>query len=271
MRLPRLAGGEFFGTLVRRNTVAGLGLSETRYAPGTRLPRHCHEHAYFCLVRRGSYREEYAGRERSCGPMTLAFHPPEEDHAEQFDGPEVRSFNVEVPRGWLARFESASPRLDRPAEFQGGPAVGAALRLFEEWDYRDSASPLIIEGLALQLLGLHTRAVREAAAGAPRWLRTVRDRLADSYLDPPSLTELAAAVAVHPNHLATAFRRHFGDTVGGFVRRRRVELACRLLTDTRTPLAEVALQTGFADQSHFTRTFRRLVGVTPAAYRRSRT
>jgi AraC family transcriptional regulator len=121
------------------------------------------------------------------------------------------------------------------------------------------------------LLGLCARAAQEVLPGVPRWLQAVRDRLADGCLDPPSLAELAAGASVHPNHLAAAFRRHFGDTVGGFVRRRRVELACRMLTATRTPLAEVALRTGFADQSHFTRTFRRLVGVTPAAYRRSKT
>src|SRR5262245_25682148 len=80
--VERLAGGEFLGRLVRRRAVGGLSLSETRYAPGTSLPRHSHEYGYFCLVRRGTYREEYGGRQRWCGPQTFAYHPPGELHAE---------------------------------------------------------------------------------------------------------------------------------------------------------------------------------------------
>src|SRR5262245_4617505 len=97
----RLAGGQFYSELVRRYACAGLTLTETRYAPGVCLPRHSHEHAYFCLIRRGTYREEYGNRQRSCGPLTLAFHPAEEMHAERFDGEEVRSFNVEITPSWL--------------------------------------------------------------------------------------------------------------------------------------------------------------------------
>jgi hypothetical protein len=69
--------------------------------PGARLPRHCHEHAYFCLIRRGTYREEYGGRQRSRGPLLLAFHPPGEVHAEHFGGEPVRSFNLEITPSWL--------------------------------------------------------------------------------------------------------------------------------------------------------------------------
>src|SRR5262245_6085909 len=97
----RLSGGQFLGELIRSVPIAGLTLSETRYRAGACLPRHCHEHAYFCLIRQGTYREEYGGRQRACGPRMLAFHPPEEVHAEHFDGEEVRSFNIEIMPSWL--------------------------------------------------------------------------------------------------------------------------------------------------------------------------
>src|SRR4051812_26199767 len=93
---PRLPAGQFFGRVVRRQAVAGLTLSDVRYAPLTRVPRHCHEHAYFCLVRRGGYTEDYGGRRRSAGPLTLSYHPPGEWHAEQIGPAEVWSFNVDV-------------------------------------------------------------------------------------------------------------------------------------------------------------------------------
>ena len=55
---------------------------------------------------------------------------------------------------------------------------------------------------------------------------------------------------------------------GEYVRRQRIALACRSLAESDMPLADVAIEAGFADQSHFTRTFKRQLGVTPAAYRR---
>jgi AraC family transcriptional regulator len=265
----RLPGGRFYGELLRQRTVAGLNLSETRYAPGTRLPRHSHARAYFCLIRHGSYREEYAGRQRACGPLMLAFHPPEELHAEHFGGSEVRSFNVELTPAWLSRVQEDRLRLDQPLDFEGDRAVYLAVQLLQEFDERDTAGSLAVEALFLELLGCCGRATHPGQRGAgPAWLSHVRDRLDDEFTDPPTVGGLAVEAGVHPCYLVTTFRRHQGCTVGDYVRRCRVRLACRHLADAELPLAQVALLAGFVDQSHFTRTFKRLVGTTPAAYRR---
>jgi AraC family transcriptional regulator len=252
--------------LIRSHNFAGLTLSETRYPPGARLPRHCHEHAYFCLVRRGTYREEYSGHQRSCDPLMLAFHPPEEVHAEQFDGEEVRSFNIEITPSWLRGVAGAAP-VDQPFETRGGPLVGLAVRLLDEFDHPDASSALIIEGLTLELLGLCIREARSGPA-VPPWLGRVRDLLRERCTATFTLADLAADAGVHPSYLAGAFHGHFGCTVGAYGRRQRVALACRHLTGSDAPLADIALLTGFADQSHFTRTFKRQIGLTPAAFRK---
>jgi AraC family transcriptional regulator len=72
---------------------------------------------------------------------------------------------------------------------------------------------------------------------------------------------------VHPAHLAREFRRRRHCTIGGYVRRLRVEFACRELSSTDAPLAEIALAAGFSHQSHLTRTFKELTGMTPAKFR----
>src|SRR5262249_31064408 len=117
----QLSSGPFYGRAVRHRVVGGLHLIETHYAPGSRLPRHSHQHGYFCLVRRGQYREEYGGRVRSCGPLTVVFHPPGEVHAEQFAGDETWSFNTEITDSWLARWANscttASPNRLRSANW----------------------------------------------------------------------------------------------------------------------------------------------------------
>jgi AraC-like DNA-binding protein len=64
------------------------------------------------------------------------------------------------------------------------------------------------------------------------------------------------------------FRQIHGCTVGEYVRKLRINAACHDLNDSEIPLAEVALTSGFADQSHFSRVFKRQVGMTPGAFRK---
>lgn len=259
-----LRGGEYYGEQIQRSSVAGLLLTETRYAAGVRIPRHSHERGYFCLVRRGHYREVFSGGQRQCGPHTLAWHPPGEWHAEEFEGAEARSFNVELTPDW-----PRSRPLERPFATRDADLVALSLRMYREFQCPDTASGLMIEGLALELLGRLVRMSCRLPASAPAWLTRVRDRLQAECLFPPRLKSLADEAQIHPGHLAAAFRRFFGESAGEFARRCRLERTLTLLTDRSRSLAEIASAAGFADQSHFTRCFRSRFGTTPAEYRRT--
>lgn len=80
---------------------------------------------------------------------------------------------------------------------------------------------------------------------------------------------LARAVERHPAHLAKQFRLRFGVSIGEYVRRLRVQDVARRLAESGEPLARVAVDAGFADQSHMHRVFVARMGVTPGAYRRA--
>jgi AraC family transcriptional regulator len=74
-------------------------------------------------------------------------------------------------------------------------------------------------------------------------------------------------VGVHPTHLGRVFRAHYGVSVGEYGRRFRLARAATELARTDMPVAVIATRAGFADQSHFTRLFKRYAGTTPARYR----
>jgi AraC family transcriptional regulator len=135
-----------------------------------------------------------------------------------------------------------------------------------ELDVPDRSSELAAEGLVLQLLALGERERSRSARGGSAWLALVVELLREQTPRVPTLTELAAAAGVHPGHLARAFRRAFGTTVGEYSRSLRLEWAAARLAGDGS-LAEIALEAGYADQSHFTRAFRRATGVTPGRYR----
>jgi AraC family transcriptional regulator len=83
------------------------------------------------------------------------------------------------------------------------------------------------------------------------------------------LVELAGVVQLSEFHFARKFRTEFGCPPHTYVMRKRMERAKAQLAKGNTPLKVVAASSGFADQSHMTRLFRRLLGVTPAEYRRT--
>lgn len=92
----------------------------------------------------------------------------------------------------------------------------------------------------------------------------LNDHLADPNLD---LDQLADAAHVSPSSLGRAFRDVLDTTPWRYVMRRRIDHAKRLLADTDRPLADIALDAGFYDQAHFSRTFKRFTSTTPGTFR----
>lgn len=123
-----------------------------------------------------------------------------------------------------------------------------------------------LEDLLLALLAPIGRDAQRSTQ-VPRWLTAAAEAAGDLAADhETTISGIARAVGVHPVHFARMHRRHFGCTPGEAIRRHRVMRATALL-GRGARLAEVALDAGFADQSHMTRAFRHEFGTTPARYR----
>lgn len=263
MNLPQKC---LYGDVVLNALIAGLTLTETSYTSNLTLPKHSHEHAYFCLVLEGNFSEHYGKRLRACRPSTLIYHPSGETHSDRFYTG-ARCFNIHMNAQWVERLQEYSCFLDSPADFQGGSLAHIGKRLYNEFRNLDNFSSLVIEGLALELIAESSRRAVKVMGQAPsRWLKDVRELLHAKFLEPLTLNNIADAVGIHPAHLSREFRRHYRCTVGEYVRKLRIDYACqRLLSDDS--LSRIASEAGFFDQSHFARTFKLLIGTTPNRYR----
>ncbi|MNM85314.1 Regulatory protein PchR [compost metagenome] len=119
----------------------------------------------------------------------------------------------------------------------------------------------------LMLFRRHARIADPAPAGKePRAVAHARELLAARLVEPPSLEELAAAVNLSPFHFARVFRQATGLPPHAWLKQRRLEQARALLKDGCAP-SSVAMQLGFADQSHLNRQFKQAYGVAPGEYR----
>jgi AraC family transcriptional regulator len=264
----KLSEGRFPAEVVGGAKAAEFTLTETAYAARHRIPKHSHDRACFVVVLRGTFSEVYEGRRRACEPLMLIYRPPHETHWDHFDEQGARCLNVEVAEPWLRRVGAHSRALDDSADFRGGPFSQLAARLHREYRRMDEASALAIEGLLLEIVAEATRrSAPTPPRGRPRWLSRAEEMIRAQFREPLTLTDIAAAVGAHPVHLSAVFHKTYGCTVGEYVRRLRVEFASGELSASDAPIIKIALAAGFYDQSHFSRTFKRHTGSTPAAYR----
>jgi AraC family transcriptional regulator len=264
----QLPPGNLYGENVRSHKVASFALSERFYPPRFETPRHSHKHALFCFVIQGNYTEIYGGRTRECKTSTLLFHPPEETHAEQFHDSGGHSFIIEIEPLWLERLREHRALREPSPGIKWGMTELVARRLYKEFVNLDEVSDLIIEGLMLELVGETVRGCSTVEPNhPPRWLIQARDLLHERFAETWNLGDMAQTVGVHPVHLAQTFHKFYACTIGDYVRRLRVERACHELLTSESPIVDIALATGFCDQSHFTRTFKKVVGMAPSQYR----
>jgi AraC family transcriptional regulator len=127
-----------------------------------------------------------------------------------------------------------------------------------------------IERPPLRLLPDSEHARRRFRGGlAGGALRRVRAYIDDHIGERISLDELACQAGVSRFHFARQFRLSTGESAMGYLRRVRIERSKSILQTRGATIAEVAARLGFSDQSHFTRIFGRLVGVSPGSFARS--
>ena len=240
-----------------------------------RLWRWYHDVHALVTMHEGAAEYRYRRCEHSAGPGDTLMMEAGEVHAmRRVEGP--ASFRVLfVAPEVLAPFRddgSDAPVHLRLARTHDTTLFGMATALHEALDRGVSALEAQCR-LALVLDELLRRFVEPARcpaapdAAAAALLRA-RDLLHESPGRAVSLDELAAAAGLSKFHLLRAFTKRFGLPPHTYHTQLRIATARTLLADG-VPISRVALEAGFADQSHLTRHFARNVGVTPGAYVRS--
>lgn len=255
------------GSPQHRRAVGGLLVTATQYGGEGRLPLHEHGESYLCLVARGAYAQQASGGETACTPGLLLVHPQGHRHANRFSPAGARCLSI-FPSPELAEGGALRTLLGSYRSLRLPDAPPLLARIERELVAADDAAPLALQSAVFELMALACR--NERVESRPAWLGRVLERLHDDPLGELSLPELGQLAGVHPAHLARSFQRTQGMSVGEYRRRLRIRQACRALAEDARPIADIAAEAGFADQSHFARVFKRVTGATPRDYRHAR-
>jgi AraC family transcriptional regulator len=267
-RSERVEAVSFGSPSFRSVEAGGLLVTDALFPPCAYLSPHVHDRACIATTLNGSFDSRRRGTPYWSASSMMLCEPAGERHDNRIGSAGARVLIVQ-PDGY--RFELVRPFVSflEVINHRGAPDVASiARRLSVEIAQPDNLTPLAVEGLALELIATAARAFEtETRESPPAWLCRVRDCLHDDISAAPSLTRLASLAGVHPGHLTREFRRHFGRSIGSYLRNLRLDWATRQLVESDDPLADIASSAGFADQSHFTRSFRQAFGCTPSIYR----
>ncbi len=165
----------------------GLGFYERSYSGRDGRPTHTHDEAYLILVLHGIVEETRKRQTEVRTPAMLTLLPAGDPHSTHFCGG-VRTFEIALPAPWSERLGRYVSLMERYAIYQNDIPTWLSLRLYREFRHQDSATPLMLEGLLLELLAQMARGGREdEATPGSRWLVQARDFLHAHFTESLSL------------------------------------------------------------------------------------
>jgi AraC-like DNA-binding protein len=257
----------------------GVDLLRARFVTH-RYGRHAHETYTFGLIESGIEEFEYGGTLLRAGPGAVALLNPEVVHTGQAVLPGGWTYRVLYPSVHVVKgvadqlgWRRGTPQFPQTVLYDAGSAalLRSAHQAAEHGDQLASSSLLTsaLAGLLTAHADGRTAVIPQPARRSPASIRMICELLHERLADPPSLSELAELAGQSQYALLRAFRAETGLPPHAYLNQVRVRRARALLDDGMTP-SDVAITTGFADQAHLTRHFKRVVGVPPGAYQRER-
>jgi AraC family transcriptional regulator len=250
---------------------SGFLVADNYFPPDLHLGSHYHERPCVSIILEGAFDELMCGKTYALPPSSVLSKPAGERHSDKFLRAGARILAIEPDLQETERIGPYLNVLTSVSSFRDYGVAGVAWRIVREMHAPDAVTPLAVDGLVLELLAMAAR--REVPLpkrnSPPSWLAQAQEFLHANFTQAVRVADLAAQLGVHPVHLARVFRAHFGASPASYVRRLRLEWSRMQLSTSSRSLSELALEAGFADQSHFSRAFKRHTGLTPEQYRQA--
>lgn len=236
-------------------------------------PPHLHEEHSIALVLQGAEITTCRGKSHTALPGSLLLIDEEEVHASRSVSVEYRAIKIrsktldEIARELFRQSPGRPwfPNLIVKDALLFRLLLTVHLKLEQNDSALEQASELI-SAIGLLLTRQHTDQIILPTLGKePRYVKLVREYLKANYAKNVSLADLTSMTNLSPFYLLRVFRNQVGCPPHEYQTQVRIAHARKLIREGK-PISDVALETGFFDQSHFSRKFKRIVGVPPGQY-----
>ena len=260
-----LHSGEYSGSISSLRKIEGIITGTTTYSENnfnTEFHYHSNPHLSFVLQGGNIESRKKQSIERKAGDM-MFFHSGE-IHQTLPGTLRTKNMNLELEYAFLNKYNISEEQVSVIIE-QNIDSKFWMLKMYKELIENDSFSDSSIQ---LLLLSAIAKPMNGKQHTRPEWIKTLAEVLQDEWDKFHSLDELSLVLNIHPVTISKYFTKSFGCTLGEYMRKLKIEKSLSLIQNSSLSLTEIALACGFADQSHFTRNFKRLTGQLPKEFQK---
>ncbi|NRB46850.1 MAG: helix-turn-helix transcriptional regulator [Saprospiraceae bacterium] len=255
--------GQYFGRALQSTDELRFKLSLTSYEKGERIEAHCHSNPYLSILTHGTYIEDNGRDSRLIRAGDIVFRPSQYIHQNIFQDRASTCFNIEFKAGWEKEAVNsfAFPSGFATYSSDSHPAIFKIL-----WaHHRDPNSEAVLQILYNWLDEINAREI--SCRKSRRVVLEVQQILSTELDQFHSLQGLSQRVFVHPVYLARTFKKYTGKTISQYQMRIKLAHTVELLLNTKLKLSEISFESGFYDDAHLIRAFKRHYGISPHQFR----
>ncbi|KQK25140.1 AraC family transcriptional regulator [Chryseobacterium aquaticum] len=259
--------GEFYGQTNTTINLEGITLTDTVYTHD-KVDWHYHKNAYFTFILQGNVIEGNKKEIYNCSAGDLLFHNWQEPHYNIKPKGFTRGFHIEIEEKWLSELDFKTKDLQGSIKIADPDLKFLLYKIFRETKENESSTLLSIQTLLLETLSKMIHHQKNNSQKKPNWVSELNNILNDQFSDSLSLDYLSKQLHIHPVHLSRDFSKYFNSGLGEYIRKIKIQKSLELISQKKLDLTAIAFECGFSDQSHFTRCFKEINGITPSQYRK---
>jgi len=264
--MHELTKGKYYGSHNRISEDNGLIISDTVYTH-PKVDWHYHENIYFTFLISGKLFEGNKKESYECTPGTLLFHNWQDAHYNIKPPGYARGFHIEVEKKWFQNFLTDESDISGSFKIENPLIKTSVRKIFIEFMHAEIEAKISIEQNLLNIFSELKNDSPLKYKTKPLWVKKIREMLSDDLPENISLKYLAQMLELHPVYLSRSFPMYFRCNIGEYIRKIKIEKSINFLSQKNLSLSEICYSSGFSDQSHFNRCFKKAYNITPNQYR----
>jgi len=247
--------------LTKLITTENFNISLSIHEKNSQLAKHSHNKPYLCLLVSGMYKEKGFKNWDIKNGFAL-FRTAYYEHSTQFSNQQGVCLNVEIenPESFLELNEYQLPLLEL--------RQNSTLEIYRLlYSFQNDLPNDLLDIYCYESFISHFK--KSQVKGKPEWINKIKESINDDPLSNLSLHKFSSEFQLHPNYIIRKFKEVTGYKLSEYLTKIRLEYSIQELSKDASKMTEVALNSGFYDQSHFNKNFKKHLNSTPTKFRKS--
>lgn len=259
-----LSSNIFSSQKIHQVSTEYFSVSLADYKTDIKQDWHSHEEFILAMILRGNVREQVKCQDTLINVFDVGIKAPDVRHTDHFCPKGVRVIRLSLSHKFVDELKSQSLINEGWYWLKNSNAVRPFIKIGNSLLNEKHE----IENDVLELMASLLPKEKTAKSDPPFWLRRAKEQLDKTFSEGIRLKHLAGEAGVHPVYFARKFQQFFGLSVGNYSRKLQFQKVQNLLASGKYSLSQIALEAGFTDQSHLTKTLVNQFKITPANLRK---